>query len=702
MNKSSLLTYFTTRKYLFWLLLILALVFLDYLPILQNKFLKTWDDNRYVIDNPYIQNLSPEAIGKMFTVYYDGHYHPVTLISLALDHHFGGFSPKVYHVHSLILHLVNTILVFIFLQLLLRKRSRYIPLVTAFLFGISTTHIETVAWVSERKNLLFALFFFTSLISYLRFIETEKKWLYLTSLLLFLLSILSKSTAISFAVTLVLIDLFYRRQVFSRRVIFEKIPFFLLAIIFGIVAIMAQKTTWGEDFSQVQYSFVERILFSGYAYVVYAVKLIFPYKMSGFYPYPAESTSVMTAVCILFTLLSIINVIAAIYFFRQSRVSTFGVLFFSINIFLLLKMFEVPAGDYIMADRYAYVPSVGILLLLARSFDTLTRRKLLIRYTGRAILIIYSLFIMLQTFNRIPVWMDDISFYSDIILKYPKTEVAYTNRGASRKEIHDLKGALADFNKAIELGKKDYKAFSNRGAVYLDMGEYSNALADYKQAIHEKPNHPQILADYGYAQMQTGDLKGALDSYNKALGFKSFNPEVYVNRGTVKHQAGDFQGAISDYNIAIQQKPDYVNAYYNRGLAKLVSEDLQGAIDDFLLTIKLDATHEQAYSNMGVAWSRLNDYKKAMECYDKAISIMPGYFEAWLNRGVDKFYARDFLGALNDLNKTIELKPDLAPAYYFRALVNLKSGNKEVCGDFGKALELGFQAAEQAVQTYCK
>jgi tetratricopeptide (TPR) repeat protein len=702
MNKSNLLTFVTTKKYWLWLLLILFLTFLVYLPILQNGFLKTWDDNRYVLENPYIQKINPEAIGKMFTVFYDGHYHPLTLFSLALDHHFGGLTPEIYHVHSLILHLVNTLLVFVFLQLLFRKKSRFIPLVTAFLFGISTTHIETVAWVSERKNLLFALFFFASLISYIRFIETEKKWLYLTSLLLFLLSILSKSSAISLAVTIVLIDLFFRREVFSRRVILEKIPFFLLAIIFGVVAVMAQKTTWGEDFSQVQYSFAGRILFSGYAYIVYIVKLIFPYRMSGFYPYPTESTSVMTAVYILFTLLSIINVVAAIYFFRQSRISTFGVLFFSINIFLLLKMFEVPAGDYIMADRYAYVPSVGILLILARGFDALTRRKLLIKYMGRAILIIYSLFIMLQTFNRVPVWEDDISFFSDIILKYPDTEMAYTNRGAVRKENHELKGALSDFNKALETGDKDYKAWSNRGAVYIDLGDYSNALADYQQAIRLKPGHPQILADYGFAQMQTGDLQGAFESFNKALELKSFNPDVYVNRGTLRYKAGDYAGAIEDYSTASKQDPENVNACFNRGLARLMSKDLQGAIDDFLSAIKLDPSHEQAWSNMGVAWSRLNDLSKAMECYDKAISLQPDYFEAWLNRGIDKYYAGDFSGSLTDLNRTIELNNGMAPAYYFRAMANLKSGNQQVCDDLEKALSLGFQAASEAIQTYCK
>ncbi|MBM3436850.1 MAG: tetratricopeptide repeat protein [Bacteroidetes bacterium] len=702
MNKSSLLTGLAQKKYWLWLLLILLLTFLVYLPVFQNGFLKTWDDNRYVLENPNIQKISPKAIGKMFTIYYDGHYHPVTLLSLALDYQKSGLNPEPYHIHSLVLHLINTLLVFGFLYLLFRKQNTVIPLIAAFLFGISTMNIESVTWISERKNLLYSMFFLASLMAYLKYIETDRKWIYLVSLFLFLLSIISKSTAISLAVTLVLIDFYFKRQVFGRQVIFEKIPFFLLSMLFGAIAISAQKSTWGEDLSQVHYSFFERILFSGYSFILYAAKIVFPFRMSGFYPYPAELTPTVLLLCFFLVILSLLVVSGAVYTFRKRSGPSFGILFFSINIFLLLKIFEVPAGDYIMADRYAYIPSIGIFLLMATGIHSLFLGKVWIRYAGRTLLIFYSLYIMLQTFNRVPVWEDDISFYSDIILKYPKVETAYTNRGAVRKENHDLKGALSDFNKALDIGTKDYRAYSNRGSVYLDLGEYSNALADYQQAITLKPDHPQILADYGFVQMQTGDLKGAFESYSKSLGIKSFNPEVYSNRGTVRHRAGDFAGAISDYEMASKQNPEYVNAHFNRGLARLQVNDFKGAINDFLTAIKLNPRHEQAYSNMGVAWSKLNDLTKALECYDKAISLQPGYSEAWLNRGIDRYYAGDFQGSISDLNKTIELDNDMAPAFYFRAMAKIKAGEVTYCSDLEVALKFGFQSASQALALYCK
>jgi tetratricopeptide (TPR) repeat protein len=686
-------------KMLLWILMILAIVTIVYIPVLQNGFLKTWDDNRYVLENKYIQDLSPGSVIKMFTIYYDGHYHPLTLLSLATDYKIGGLNPKPYHITSLILHLINVILVFGFVYLLFRRQNLLVPIIVSLLFGINTMNVESVAWVSERKNLLYSMFFFASLIAYLKYLELNKKWFYVLSVVFFIFSILSKSMAISLAATLILIDLYNKRNVFSRSVVLEKLPFFLLAFTFGVVAVFAQKSSWGEDLSQVHYSFFERILFGGYAFVMYVVKAIIPFRNSGFYPYPELSGSIIFLYILL--TLSVAGIfVFTVYFFRKYQQFTFGILFFCINIFLLLKIFEVPAGDYIMADRYAYIPSVGILMLLGIGLTNLMERKPVLKKFGFGILILYTMFLSLQTFNRISIWKDDISFYTDILSKFPEAEVAYTNRGALRKENHDLDGALTDFNKAIQLGKSDYKSFSNRGAVYLDMGEYTKAVADYQQAIKFKPNHPQILADYGFAQMRTGDLTGALESFNRSLNLKNFNPEVYVNRGTTYYNLGKFQNAVSDYDIALKQNPGYVNAYFNRGLSKLMMNNLEGAVSDFTAVLNLDPDHVEAWSNLGIAWSRQNDINKALECYGEAIRLKPSYFEAWLNRGIDKYYINDFPGAINDLNQAIQLNSSLVPAYYLRGLVLLKTGSS-ACDDLKKALDLGFNQAANALKLAC-
>ncbi len=563
-------------------------------------------------------------------------------------------------------------------------------------------HVESVAWASERKNLLFATFFLLSLIAYLRYLKTDRTWIYFVALALFVCSLLSKVMAIPLSITLFLIDYFLNRNLLSRKVWLEKIPFLLVAIIFGVVAIIAQKSSWGDHLSQEHFSFFERILFSGYAFVTYIVKLIIPYKLSGFYPYPKDVGGFIVIRNVMFVLISIGLVLGAFYYRNKRKTVSFGLLFFVINIFLLLKLFEVPAGDYIMADRYAYIPSVGIFILIATGYKYLISRSILLKRIGISLLVVYGLFLTLQTFNRVSVWRGDITFYTDVISKYPEAELAYTNRGAIRKENHQYTKALADFNKAIQLGKNDFKAYANRGAVYSDLGQYEKAVIDYKKAASLNTGNPDILASYGFAQLQTGDFNGAIKTLNESLAIQGLNPEAYTNRGTAKFNLGDFEGAIADYEIASAQDPTYVNAHFNRGLTKINAGDLESAISDFNKAIKINPNHFESYSNMGIAWSKLGDFKQAFESYDKAIKINPNYFEAWLNRGIDKYYLNDHKGSLSDLTKAIEINPNLAPAYYFRAMILLNSDKNASCEDLNKAASLGFNAAISLLNKHCK
>jgi tetratricopeptide (TPR) repeat protein len=690
------------KKWGLWILCILIFILLVYLPLHQNNFLISWDDNRYVLDNPHIKALNLNSSIQTFSIFYDGHYHPLTLLSLAVDYQLSGLNPRGYHVTNLVLHLINTFLVFWLVFLLFEKRDRTIPLVTALLFGISTMHVESVAWASERKNLLFATFFLLSLIVYLRYLKTDRTWIYFVALALFVCSLLSKVMAIPLSITLFLVDYFLNRNLLSRKVWLEKIPFLLIAIIFGVVAIIAQKSSWGDHLSQEHFSFFERILFSGYAFVTYIVKLIIPYKLSGFYPYPKDVGGFIVIRNVLFVLISIVIVLGAFYYRNKRKTVSFGLLFFVINIFLLLKLFEVPAGDYIMADRYAYIPSVGIFILIATGFKYLISSSILLKRIGISLLVVYVLFLSLQTFNRLSVWRDDITFYTDVISKYPEAELAYTNRGAIRKENHQYTKALADFNKAIQLGKNDFKAYANRGAVYSDLGQYEKAVIDYKKAASLNTGNPDILASYGFAQLQTGDFNGAIKTLNESLAIHGLNPEAYTNRGTAKFNLGDFEGAIADYEIASAQDPTYVNAHFNRGLAKINAGDLESAISDFNKAIRINPNHFESYSNMGIAWSKLGDFKQAFESYDKAIKINPNYFEAWLNRGVDKYYLNDYNGSLSDLTKALEINPNMAPAYYFRAMILLNSDKNASCEDLNKAASLGFNAAISLLNKHCK
>jgi len=685
-----------------WLLLILVLTTAVYLPLLQNDFLKTWDDNRYILDNPHIKALNFDQLIAFFTMYFDGHYHPLTLLSLAVDYQIDGLNPTVFHMSNLLLHLMNTILVFWFVYLLLRKRSLVVPLVTALLFGISTMHVESVAWATERKNVLFAFFYLISLITYVYYLNNKKSIFLLGSMVLFLMSLLSKAMALPLCFVILAIDYFYGRNPLNKKVWLEKVPFFFLAIAFGIVSILAQKSTWGEDLSQIHYTFLERSLFASWAFANYVIKLIVPVKLSGFYPYPASVDNLV----ILKGLAAIIGIFSILFWFiktfRKDSFVHFGIFFFFSNIFLLLKLFEVPAGDYILADRYAYIPSIGLYLVVGVYYDRLLQKGLIVKHGVRVVFIILVLFLSIQTLNRVAVFADDVTFYSNILQNYPNAGVAYTNRGAIYKKQGRLNEALKDFNAVIQLGDAGYREYSNRGNTYLDIGEFQKAKSDLQRAIRMNTKSVQVLASYAYAQLQSNDYPGAIKTYNKVIKVQPNFTEAFLNRGTAKFSMGNLNGALDDYSRTIQLDSGSVNAYFNRGLVRVNMGELAGAIDDFRQAIILKPDHAEAYSNLGVAYSKRGEMKKAFESYAQAIKIRPNYFDVYLNRGIDYYSEKKFDKALADLNKSISINNRVGASYYFRGLVLLNQHKSGACEDLHRALQLGFGMASEKIQLLCK
>jgi tetratricopeptide (TPR) repeat protein len=684
-----------------WPLAVLLITCIAYLPVLRNGFLTSWDDNRYVTDNPHIRDLSGENVLKIFTLYYDGHYHPLTLLSLGLDYSIGELDPQTYHTTNLILHLLNTLLVYLFLLRLFRRKE--IAVIAALLFGINTTQVESVAWITERKNLLCAFFFFLSLISYTSYVRKGNRTSYLASVALFVLALLSKVMALPLVGVLFIMDYLEGRSMTGRKALLEKTPFILAAVVFGIIGILAQKHTWGEDLSQLPHPFFERLLYSVYAYVVYIVHAVVPVKLSGMYPYPGHlSGPYIIRIILCFLALGAV-VLAFLYTFRRLKVVAFGILFYTVNIVLLLKLFEVPAGDYILADRYSYMASLGLFIIIGYGFEWIRQyRTRLIKFAG-LILAGYCFLLFLLTFSRAQVWRDDISFFSDIIEKDPSIALAWNNRGAIRKTKGDLNGALGDFSKVIEMTREDYKAFANRGSVYLSLNQMDKAIADYDRAIELNAGLAELYANRGYARQNNGDLRGALEDFNISLRIKPDFAEVYSNRGTVRYIMGDFPGALEDYRATLRQDPSYFNAYYNIGLLMLNMGKPVEALDNFNKAVSLNPSYAEAYANRAVAFSRLGKMEEAFRDYAAALRLKPGLLEAYLNRGIDYLGIGKAREALDDLNTTLKFRKDIGAVYYYRALALLSLGQRDAaCKDLTKALGLGFNDAEKAFRENCK
>jgi protein O-mannosyl-transferase len=720
------------------------ITFVAYFPSLKNNF-TNWDDPKYVIANPDIQKISIENTKTLFSQYYMSNYHPVAMFSLALDFSIGKLNPKYYHVTNLVIHLANTALVFILIFLLFSKAE--IAFITAALFGVHTLHVESVAWISERKDVLYTLFFLSSLIFYVRFIKEDNRRFYFFSILLFILSCLSKGMAVSLSLSLIAIDYFLQRNFRNRKVIIEKIPFFIISIVFGIIAINAQPI--GDRGGIQVYNFFERLIIAAYGFTEYILKLIMPVNLSAFYPYPVGNSA--PPIFWIYLLMTLAITELAVYSATKSRKYFFCFLFFAFNIVMVLQI--LPVGKAIMADRYAYVPSIGFFLALAIGFNQLKLQKTLLTFAGIA----YIIMLITLTNQRCKIWNNSLTLWTDVIEKYPQAGIAfsnrgtiyaeqekwqlaledynkaiaddsvymhaYNNRGIARATLKDFAGAMEDYNAAIKLKSDYYEAFYCRGNLYLDLHDTVNAMKDYSAALKINPYHTGTLNNRGLLKRALKDYNGAMEDFNLSIKANPSNAEAYVNRALLKADMGDntgaeqdnekalelnpsygyghmqrgnarlfkkdYQGALSEYNLAIRFDPKNAEAYYQRGLVKINLNQPAGAIDDFSKAIALKSNDAKFYFQRGVVRSSLKQNDVAILDYGKAIEINPGYAEAFTNRGIIKYNTGDFEGALKDYDKSIELKQDIPEAYNNRGLLKEDMKNhRSAMEDFNKAIDL--------------
>jgi hypothetical protein len=374
------------------LLIILVLTCIVYIPVLSAGFVN-WDDPDYVTDNPIIKDFS--NLEMMFTRPVQGNYHPLTMLTLALNYSLSGFEPWSYHVFNLIFHLVNCFLVFR-LAMVLSGNNLIIAFTTSLLFGIHPMHVESVAWVSERKDVLYSLFFLAGLISYTKYVDTDSRKNYVLTIIFLILSLLSKPAAVIFPVVLFCIDLLRKRS-FDIRLLTEKIPFFLLSLIMAYITYTAQQekgATAGADI----FGLGTRILMGFYGIMMYFIKMVLPIDLSPFYPF-APVNKDLPATYYIAPLFSLALFVLIFYSLKRNRVVAFGILFYLANLLLVLQF--IPIGSAIIADRYTYLPYIGFFYIAGWFVDRYLHGNFL---RSLYLIIPVALILGILTFKQSGIW----------------------------------------------------------------------------------------------------------------------------------------------------------------------------------------------------------------------------------------------------------------------------------------------------------
>lgn len=619
----------------YWLFAILAAAFLAYLPLLRGQFIN-YDDDVYILDNPLVQQLSAGNIRQLFTGFFGNQYAPLAMLLMGLEFKIFAGNTMLLKLASLLLHLANTLLVFRLVGSLFKGRAYAI--LAAALFALNPMQVESVAWMSASMKVgVSTLFFLASLIVYLRFINSRAAVDYTLSLGLFLLACLCKEQAITLAATLPLIDYLKGRQWLSRKVLLEKAPYLALALVFGFVTLSASKGI-ELNLNVFRFGFGERLLFASYAIVSYWVTALIPARLSFFYFYPQPGQIPVTY----YLSIALLLAMAAAFYLaarRGNKTIVFGMAFFLINTGLILVSQLMAVRDVLMADRYIYLSSVGIFLVLAEGYTWLARRRPALQ-KGLAIgLALYAILLGVLSFQRVQVFKDSISLFTDVTDKAlsgggepsPYLALPYTNRGQARNAGNDPEGAMADYSQAIAVNPGYSLAFSNRGNLYFNRGEFARAIEDYNRALELKPGASKPLSNRGAAHAGLGNYAQALEDLNKALEIEPTYQDALNNRMLVHYYLRNLEPALADCNRLLELKPGEASAINFRGTLYQNLGRMAEAEADFNQSIQLNPSEGVFYLNRSAFYSQAGNRQQALQDALRARALGASVPDDYLN-----------------------------------------------------------------------
>jgi len=691
-------------------LLVAVLTLILYIPALQNDFVN-WDDDGYVYENENIQSFDLKLLKRSFTEFYKSNWHPLTLLSHAADYAIWELNPMGHHLSSIMIHGINTFLLCMFIAYLMLntrlsgtldsendknrgKRAMIAGGVTALLFGIHPVHVESVAWVSERKDVLSTFFVLLSLIFYVKYVVRQKLnkqfFYYISSLIFFVLALMSKPMAVTLPVMLVILDI-YPFQRFSfrggiktqKKVIIEKVPFFFLSLVSSVITIIAQHEG-GAVKSLEAYPLSVRIGVAIKGVCFYLAKMVYPIGLSPFYPHPKSISFLSFEYLFSIILVVAISVFCIWAWKRGWKIFMAIWAFYVVTLLPVLGIIQV--GSQAAADRYAYIPSIGPFLLIGLGVSLIWEKSK--KLTILTSILILSLLSVL-TVRQIKIWSNSITLWSYELKRYPDNKTAYISRANAYAFSGSYMEALKDLDRVITLNPDFAGAYNNRGKTYYALENNQQAIKDFSKAIELNPEDAKAYNNRGIAYSTVENYKQAIKDFSKSIGLNPEDAKVYYYRGKAYADLGDSQRAINDLDKAIKYDPNFSAAYNNRANAYVKLGDYQKAQKDLDKAIESNPEYAEAYNNRANTYVKLGDYQKAQKDLDKAIELQPELEGTYVNRcGVYNILA-DYNQAVKDCSRAIKIDPENAMAYNNRGLSYQSLGRyPESVIDYDKAINL--------------
>jgi len=543
-----------------------------------------WDDDKYVTQNPMMKQ---STWAEIFTIPVAGNYHPLTMLSLKWDYQFGKGLASTFHKHNAILHVANALLVYILL--LSMGVKAHFAAWAGILFGVHPLHVESVAWVSERKDVLYTFFLLCAWLCWKRYTLKNNLLFYVLAFLLMAMACLSKGMALVLPFLLAL-DAYLLEGKSFKFLRFRLLPFFLLSLLFVFVSVWAQRSV-GAIRESTDYMVWEKIVFPFYGFWFYLEKMVAPLNLSAVYPYPLKPEGILPLRYML-AMIPVLIVCVAVFYFRKNKIVVFAFLGFTLCILPVLQI--LPVGNALTADRYFYVSSLPLFIGMAYAAQKyLNSDRVNLRLL---IFLCIPLIYVYPARQRVMVWKNTLSLFSDVVKKYPQVAVAHYNMGIVLNTLQQYVAAEQAYRKAVA-ARPDYAdAWTNLGVTLQYQDKYAEAIEVLNKAVLLNPQHVEAHNNLGVAYERLNNTPTALIHYRMALSLNPDKVELYNNVGFAHEQTGRLDSARWYYEKALSMNPEYSTSMVNMGNTLLkLGHTQEEANEWFMKAARLGHTGAQQY-----------------------------------------------------------------------------------------------------------
>lgn len=664
---------------LFFYLILAIISFAPYFSLLNADFVN-WDDDIYVTQNAKVtKGLTLDNIKWAFSTTYFGFYYPITWISHMIDVSLYGFNPKGHHLTNIIIHILNTILLFSFL--LKGSIDKIKSFIISALFAVHPLNVESIGWISERKNLLAAFFFLLGINLYLNYVKNPLKTNLAMVLAAYLFGLMSKSNVVTFPIALYLIDIWplkrielsinYIKENFGR-LLKEKLLFLIPVPVFAYLTIVAQKEVSALSTFD-SYPLDQRIAGAMLAYGRYVYQFVFPLKLTAFYPHLRNNYSIVLL------LINILIVCGVLFFFikllKKEPLYLTGYLWFICNLLPVIGIIQV--GEQGSADRYMYIPMIGLLWIFVYAlFYILSRIKIVKIVHIFGFFFVIFLIWGLKAHNQCKVWMNSDTLFENMIKESPNPAQGYINAGLQFKMKKDYLTAVEFYKKAIDADPLKASAYNNLGSALYELKDIKEANKAFKKAVELNPNHPVMVYNLALSEELLGNKEIAKKLYQKALEIKRTAPAPRKRLIKIYESESSYLDALR-LSKEGEKYANYDPEFARETVLILISlERFQEAKEAATERLKIFQDDFALLFLYSLATFRLGEFEEAEIYCAKSLSFNPKNVEALLLMADIKLKQNEVKEAFAILQRGLELNPsdsaliaklkNLSQSYYER------------------------------------